>query len=408
MQNYVDSTHQPVNTPSVAAKPGQTIILYGTGLGAGLNPDNEPPQSGDLPTRVEVFVGGQAASVAYSGRSSCCSGLDQINFKVPANSPLGCWVPLQVRTSGTTVSNTVTMGISATGLPCSDPFNALTAPFLAGKKIGLVSLLRTDILEDVGLAKAGTVTTEASMTTFQQESPIPAAPFNAVLSLPPPGTCTAYTAPGDLLNGDAVPGADDLGAKFLDAGTPLTLSSATDKRTIARTTNNVRNYQPLGYTYTGSRLKSTLFLGAGSLTLAGPGGADVGAFQAPVTLPDSNALSWTNRAITLTVDRSQGFTVNWSGAPPNQPVMIFGGAVDTPTNSSAIFACLAPAGSSSFTVPAFALANLPATRTNLLRSKGAIYVGALPTSNPVSFSASGIDKGAIVPATFFGKTVIFQ
>jgi uncharacterized protein (TIGR03437 family) len=408
LQNFVSSTNTPVNLPSVAAQPGQTIILYGTGLGAGLNADNVAPQAGNLATKVEVFVGGQTATTAYTGRSPCCSGLDQIVFTVPANAPLGCWVPVQIRTSGTTVSNTATMAISADGSPCSDPGNPLTAPFLAGNKIGLVGLLRTDIIEDVGLAKAGTVTTEASMTTFQQENPIPAAPFNAVLSLPPAGTCTAYTALGDLLDGDMVPGADDPGAKFLDAGTPLILSSGTDKRTIGRPTNKARNYQPLGYTYTASRHPSTLFLNAGSLTLTGPGGADVGSFTAPVTLPNPNALTWTNRATTLIVNRSQGLTVNWTGAPPDQPVMIFGGATDAPTNSSAIFACLAPAGSSSFTVPATALANLPATRTNLLNSKAAIYVGALPTSNLVSFSANGIDNGAIVPATFFGKTVIFQ
>ena len=112
----------------------QTMILYGTGLGAGLNADNVAPQAGNLPTKVEVFVGGQAAAMAYTGRSPCCSGLDQIVFTVPPNAPLGCWVPVQIRTSGTTVSNTTTMAISANGSPCSDPLNALTASFLAGDR----------------------------------------------------------------------------------------------------------------------------------------------------------------------------------------------------------------------------------------------------------------------------------
>jgi uncharacterized protein (TIGR03437 family) len=234
LQNFVDAAHVPVNLPSVAAQPGQTMILYGTGLGAGLNPDNEAPTAGNLPTKVEVFVGGQTATTAYTGCSPCCSGLDQIVFTVPANAPLGCWVPVQIRTSGTTVSNTTTIAISADGSPCSDPVNALTAPFLAGKRIGLVGLLRTDIMEDVGLAKTGIATVEASMTTFQQENPLPAAPFNGVFSLPPAGTCTTYAAPGDVLEADMIPGADDPGAKFLDAGTLLTLSSATDKRSIGR------------------------------------------------------------------------------------------------------------------------------------------------------------------------------
>jgi len=406
MQNFVNTSHLPVNTPTIAAKPGQTIILYGTGLGAGLGPDSEPPQSGDLPTKVELFVGGVSATVAYSGRSSCCSGLDQINFTVPSNALVGCWVPLEVRTSGLTVSNTVTMGISASGSPCSDSANALSAPFLAGKKLGLIALLRSDIIEDIGLQTAGEVTTDASMVTFQQENPIPPAPFNAILSLPPPGSCTAYAAAGDLLDGDSVPGADDAGATFLDAGTPLAITGPSGQRSSARPTGNARNYQPLGFTYTGSLLPSTLFFSPGAFSVTGPGGANVGAFKASVTLP--NPITWTNQAQTEIIVRSQGFTANWTGAPAGQPVIIFGGGVDLPTNSSAVFACVAPPGSSSFTVPPQILANLPPTWANLLRSKDAIYVGSVATANPATFAASGLDIGALIGGAFVGKTVIFQ
>jgi hypothetical protein len=298
------------------------------------------------------------------------------------------------------------MGISADGSPCSDSTNALSAPFLAGQKIGLVGLLRTNVTEDVGLAKPGQVTTDASMVSFQQESPVGFAPFNAILSLPPPGACTAYAARGDLFDGDQIAGGDDAGAKFLDAGAKLTLASPTDSRPIVRSATNFRNYQHLGYTYTGSLVPSSLFLNSGSLTLSGPGGADVGSFQAPVTV--ATALSWSNRNQTSIITRSQGFTVNWSGAPDGQSVIIFGGGVDTPTNSSAIFACVAPSGASSFTVPSQILGNIAPTRVNLLQSKGAVYVGALPISDPAAFSATGLDVGAIVSGAFIGKTVIFQ
>jgi hypothetical protein len=327
---------------------------------------------------------------------------------VPAGAPLGCWVPVQIRTSGTTVSNTATMAISADGSPCSDSNNALSAPFLGGRKVGLIALLRTDVIEDVGTQlpnqPAPNVTTDSAMMTFQQENATPFT-FNPVFSLPPPGSCTAYTAAGDLFDGDPLPGALTSG-KFLNAGTPLTLANATDNRTVKRPTSNARNYQPLGYTYTGSLVPSSLFLSPGAFTMSGPGGADVGSFQAQITLP--SPLAWSNRAQTTAITRSQGFTVNWNGAPDGQSVIIFGGGVDLPTNSSAIFACVAPAGASSFAVPAAILGNVPATRVNLLQSKGVVYVGALPTQNPATFSASGIDIGAIVGGTFFGKTVIFQ
>jgi uncharacterized protein (TIGR03437 family) len=407
MQNFVSTTSTPVNTPSVAAQPGQTIILYGTGLGAALNADNVAPTAISLPTKTEVFVGGIAAATQYTGRSPCCAGLDQIVFQVPSNAPLGCWVPVQVRTSGTTVSNTVTMAISANGSICTDSANALTAPFLAGQKIGLIGLLRSDINEDIGLKKPGNVKTDTAMLTFQQESPLPSAPFNAVISLPPAGACTAYTASGDLLDGDSIPGSDP-GVKFLNAGPSFTLSGTAGNRPIARTTTNERNFQPLGFTYTGTQLNYPPFLEPGVISITSSGGSDVGPIQAAVTLPNPTGLSWTNRDTTVVIDRTKGFTVNWTGAPAGQTVIVFGGAVDQPTNSSAIFACIAPAGSSSFAVPQIALANLPATRGNLLKSKAAIYVGALPASSPASFSASGIDIGAIVAGAFAGKTVIFQ
>jgi len=82
--------------------------------------------------------------------------------------------------------------------------------------------------------------------------------------------------------------------------------------------------------------------------------------------------------------------------------------VDLPSNATGEFVCVAPAGSSSFTVPATALANVPATRANLLRSKGVVYVGALPLSSPAAFTATGLDTGAIYAGAFIGKTVIFQ
>jgi uncharacterized protein (TIGR03437 family) len=408
IQNLMPDGSAPNNTPSTPAQPGQAVALNGTGLGPGLNPDTQPPQSGNLPTKVEVFVGGVSAQISYSGRNSCCGGSDQIVFTVPDASPPGCWVPVQVRTRGATVSNTVTMSISPDGSPCTDPANSLSAPFLAGNAIGLIGFLRTDITEDVGLAKAGLVTTDAAMLTFQQENPLPDAPFNPFFSLPPPGTCTNYASPGDLFDGDSIPQADDSGTVFLDAGATLTVTGPTGNHTLGRPATKVRNYQPLGYTYSATLVPSSLFLNPGNFTLTGSGGADVGQITAPFTIPSPTGLTWTNRGQTSIITRNLGFTVNWTNAPSDQSVIIFGGGVDLPTNSSAVFVCVAAPDQGTFTVPGIALGNVPATRTNLLQSKGVVYVGALPALNPVTFSATGLDVGAIVAGAFMGKTVIFQ
>ena len=131
-----NTTSGPViNSTQVTAVPGQVETLWGTGLGP-VPQDNVMPTVRNLPVQVQVFVGGQSASIDYSGRTSCCSGIDQINFTVPANAPAGCYVPVVVQLAGTVVSNTVTMAIDPNGAPCTDPANFLGAIFRAGGKLG--------------------------------------------------------------------------------------------------------------------------------------------------------------------------------------------------------------------------------------------------------------------------------
>src|ERR1035437_10270798 len=66
MQNVVSGTERPVNLPNVAAKPNQFVTLYGTGLGPVTFPDNAAPTAAILPTKTEVFVGGQPGTIVYS------------------------------------------------------------------------------------------------------------------------------------------------------------------------------------------------------------------------------------------------------------------------------------------------------------------------------------------------------
>src|SRR5205823_4973582 len=143
LQNFVSQTNQPINSATIAAQPGQVITLWGTGLGP-VATDNVAPTAGNLSTKVELSVGGVTAGTLYSGRTPCCAGVDQIVFQVPSNAPLGCWVPVYVRTAGTTVSNFVTMAITADGSPCLQT----GLPFVTGGKSGIFSTLRVTTRED--------------------------------------------------------------------------------------------------------------------------------------------------------------------------------------------------------------------------------------------------------------------
>ena len=51
------------------------------------------------------------------------------------------------------------------------------------------------------------------------------------------------------------------------------------------------------------------------LLFTGPGGADVGSFNATINLPNP-ILTWTNQSAAATITRTQGVTVNWTGGAP--------------------------------------------------------------------------------------------
>jgi hypothetical protein len=105
-------------TFAAPATNGETVTAMATGLGAVSGPANALPSTFPNSPGVEVFVGTQAATVTYAGRSTCCVGLDQITFEVPAG-VAGCYVPVAVR-SGGTISNFVSIAVSSDGGQCSD------------------------------------------------------------------------------------------------------------------------------------------------------------------------------------------------------------------------------------------------------------------------------------------------
>ena len=194
LQNFISQTNQPLNTLVQTAAPGQVITLWGTGLGP-VSADNVAPTPGDLSTPVEIFVGGVLATSLYSGRSPCCSGVDQIVFTVPANAPLGCYVPVQIRTAGAVLSNAVTMAIQTGGAPCSDPGNAIAPLFAQGGNVGAAALIRDMFRTDVDTSQPTDITTDSAIVP-SYSAPGGALFFNSALSAPPLGTCTMYSASG--------------------------------------------------------------------------------------------------------------------------------------------------------------------------------------------------------------------
>jgi uncharacterized protein (TIGR03437 family) len=98
-----------------AAKPGDTIIVYATGLGAVTPTVADGAASLDALrqtlTQPVVLVGGLNAQVQFSGLSPQFVGVNQLNIVVP-NVPAGNNVPIQIQMGGITSPNTITIAVN--------------------------------------------------------------------------------------------------------------------------------------------------------------------------------------------------------------------------------------------------------------------------------------------------------
>lgn len=388
IQNFNAVDNQPLNSLVTSARPGQVVIAWATGLGAALNADNVPPTVGDPPVQVEIFVGGvKATNKLYSGRSSQFAGVDQIIFEIPANAPTGCYVPVQVR-AGAVVSNTVTMAIQAEGQECNDPHNLALTSFRQGGRLGAIFLSRFDHQHRYENGHAVDMIVDQAAVTFREESGGQWA-FSRVFSLPPVGSCHAYSGTGNVLRGDPLPGTAP-SVRPLDAGAQLTITSGAGNLPIPRSKNQTSFYtKVLGRDSELDEAPARFFNDSGESRVAIAGGADVSAFE--VSVASAAPPRWINRDQAATVSRSQGLEVRWEAAANYETVAIAGGAVDVPTNASGYFYCLAPAQPGRFVVPAEVLANLPATRGKPEQSFARVWISGGPAARLEQGATGGLD-----------------
>lgn len=345
VQNYLAADNQPINSATRTARPGQVVTLWATGLGPALNADNVAPQAGDLPIQVEIFVGGKAVThKLYSGRSPCCAGVDQIVFEIPADAPLGCYVPVAVRTGAAVVSNDVTISLSGDGGPCSDAEGAAGAALRQGGKLGGLTVTRGRLTTTAGPVGADTL--EA---LFTEERGGPWA-YQPLYSPPPAGACAVSAGRGDAESGLPPVRTLDAGATaYIErGGRSLGMALPSPGRGLAGVASSAAN-----------GASASLLDAAGPFTAGVTGGTDAPAFT--VGLQSPAAASWNNRAALAVVDRAREATLTW--APPAEggvSVWIAGHARSRADDATARFLCRVPDGATSFTIPTAVLGRLPA------------------------------------------------
>jgi len=389
-----------------SAKAGDTLILWGTGLGPITGDDKVAPTPADLGTPVTVYVGGQQANVVYRGRSAE-PGLDQINFTVPSGIT-GCAVSVVVQT-GSMVSNTTTMAIASDNGACSDPsgisVSAFT-PVLSSK--GTVSVGVIDLFQDsIAIKVAGQTINNNSgfgSAVFEKYTANQIGSITGLLNQGSLGSCTVTSFSTPLNSGtpgsttpEPTPIPTVIG---LDAGPSITVTPPSGSPIVLKPTTAGEKGD-----YSGD--VSAIPAGAYSVS-NGSGGVDVGAFTKNLTL--AAPVVWSNQTAIAgaPIDRTKPLTLTWTGGDPATSAYITGtstGATST-TSYGATFVCVAPIGAGQFTIPSSTLLALPATNAQSLSSFGYLVVGSV--SNPVQFTASGLDFGYVLVGGASGGSVTYQ
>ena len=302
-QNANSGTDQPVNTLTVGARPGQLVIIWGTGLGPVTGNEAAGARPGDLTdVPVEVYVGGRRADVTYRGRSGCCAGIDQIVFTVPQGVE-GCYVPVVVKT-GDVVSNFVTLTVSPRAGTCTDLTGSgsqlETAQRNGNLRSGGITLVRT--VTKISVPQLGSIETKAdagaaSFNRFNFDDVLRAqglsgGGFTSTVL----GSCTVFTARGSSQGPvDVVRPVD------LDAGPVININGPKGVKQLTKTQGGG------GYSATFSSGTPSIpglpggtpaadYLEPGTYRIdngsGGSGANAVGAFNVSITIPQ--LLNWTN------------------------------------------------------------------------------------------------------------------
>ena len=387
-----------------AANPGDVIVIYGSGLGPVTGDETKTQTQTDLTSQpISVSIGGQNGTVLYHGRT-VFPGLDQVNVQLPSNVPTGCNVSLVVQTAskgGTidTVSNATSIAVAAAGSrTCSDPNTGYTSAVLSkcatsGCSIGSINLTKSTTttqgitVPGLGTFGGGTTTSDTVAAGFSKFTPLQAASGVYSVSTTSVGSCNVYTFTSSDQSTPSIPGAQ---STALNAGT-IAMSGAA---------SGTMTFKNGGYSLSDSKGALLPASGGQYSFNNGSGGPDIGGFTTSTTL---GAALTSNITTTQTVTRASGQNVTWTGGMAGTYVVISGFSMAGIGNSTSNFVggyfwCTAPQSAGSFNVPSSVLLALPATGTF---SEQGVTVG-LPTmlsisnsSNPVTFTASGLDQATL-------------
>jgi uncharacterized protein (TIGR03437 family) len=391
-------------TLSASAKPGQTIVVWGTGLGPIAGNDAADQSGGDMTSvPVQVYIGGKLASIRYRGRAPHIAGLDQINADIPQG-VTGCYASLIVVINGV-ASNSTTIPVAANGGACSDA-NGVSSTDLTGllgknsATLGFISVGRTVTQSSITLPPGapvlpgvgGTTKADGASAFFVKYTPQQLTASQGLFRQASLGSCVVNTYTGSA----STTTTDPVLPTYLDAGPVITVTGGTTPVQLNRDPKLGFYSEPLP---TGTTPLTFIPDAGGTFTFAnGSGGADVGALK-DATIALGAPIVWSNMDQITDVTRSSDLPITWTGGAAGTYVTITGGTYLTGADASSTvvvsFTCTAPATDHAFTVPAGVLLQLPVS-TPISAGGITIPTGSLSVGNyttPSKFTAPGLDLG---------------
>ena len=404
VQNFNSETDQPVNSLDTVAARGQAITIWATGLGRVPFADNVAPTAQNVDAAVTITIGERDAVRLYAGRSPCCAGVDQIVVRVPEDAPLGCYVPVRIK-SGSVVSNTVTMAIGSTaGARCSDSFNPFTSLIRNSRRQGMILLDRTLHQVDTHITTVEQNTTEAVKAYFWNREPSAFA-FDPVFSYPPPGTCLVQQTSGNVLRGATLRGSLPA-SSALDAGSALRLTTS-----FSGTVDIPKSTAPVaGYAAVVGSLRANDGVGVPKLDF--PNTVTV-SYNGPLgemnARPNQTSLfAWGGRSLIERIRRDVNTRIPFTPNDFNATSELSLVAYSAVHNASTAITCLIAPGVGEFQLPPDLLANLPVSYGRPDGSLAMLGIGIVPLNRAVPISSTGIDGGLMLFTQWQTKSVYIQ
>ncbi|HXA48835.1 MAG TPA: hypothetical protein VNV86_00955, partial [Candidatus Acidoferrum sp.] len=313
------------------AKAGQPVIAYGTGLGAYAAGDNTASPAFDFRSslKISAVVGGVTIPVDYAGRAGY-AGEDQINFTLPANVPTGCAVTLQI-----SVNDKLSAPTSIAIAPDSGSTTCVLPGYTSAQLSKLdqggsiitggfsITQFQTTIPQVPNPVKSNFIGGNFSqLTAYQLSSAV-----QSNISVIQQGSCQIIqaTITGTPSGGDA--------PNYLDAGNITVNGPAGSSLSNQALTKTIKNDYSITSIegFSGLPGQTSFSVPAGTYGLNGVGGADIGAFNASITI--GSPLTITG-GLPTSVNRNAGMTLNWTGGNSSDLVEIIGASSTTSGSGS--------------------------------------------------------------------------